>query len=353
MAKQRYGINDAYQGTVGTVIGYEWRGKWCLRARPRMVRNPRTEAQQVNREVFKCVVREDEVYLAAYCPELGEVTMSGSVWRKKGRVDLSLPPCWQDKAVELWLFAVDYRGRASRSVYVGELSSLAAGEESAGGVDVLAARGAEGADNAVAVQEVLEGADGAGRGGLVGGAGRGVEADEVDAAVESPQGLGEACGVGQVVVEAAEHGVLEREAPLAAPVVLSQQGEDLAEGECLLHGHDGQALLRHGVVEADGEVALALLDEALQAGDDAHGGDGDALGAPAQAPVGGEDAADGQDGVEVVHGFAHAHEDNVGELLELGDGEELVEDVARRQRAVESLLPGDAEAAAHLAAHLA
>ena len=58
MAKQRYGINDAYQGTVGTVIGYEWRGKWCLRARPRMVRNPRTEAQQVNREVFKCVVRE-------------------------------------------------------------------------------------------------------------------------------------------------------------------------------------------------------------------------------------------------------------------------------------------------------
>ena len=58
MAKQRYGINDAYQGTVGTVIGYEWRGKWCLRARPRMVRNPWTEAQQVNREVFKCVVRE-------------------------------------------------------------------------------------------------------------------------------------------------------------------------------------------------------------------------------------------------------------------------------------------------------
>ena len=58
MAKQRYGINDAYQGTVGTVIGYEWRGKWCLRARPRIVRNPRTEAQQVNRKVFKCVVRE-------------------------------------------------------------------------------------------------------------------------------------------------------------------------------------------------------------------------------------------------------------------------------------------------------
>lgn len=395
MAKQRYGINDAYRGTVGTVIGYEWRGKWCLRARPRMVRNPQTEKQQSNRELFKRVVQEagrlkgflrtglrasalemhltecnlfvrrnkqwfwldeegilradweqvlvaegplapvadpvvetqhaaslqagsggnvlavsfrpsaegmyadgeDEVYLAAYCPQLGEAAMSGSVWRKKGRVEMALPRCWQDKAVELWLFAVDYRGRASRSVYVGELSTLAAGEESAGGIDVLAARGAEGADDAVAVQVVLEGADGAGRGGLEGGAGRGVETDEVDAAVQATEGLDEARGVGQVVVQAAEHGVLEREAPLAAPVVVAQQGEDLVQGEGLLHGHDGQALLRHGVVEADGKVALALVEEALQAGDDAHGGDGDALGTPAKAPVGGEHTADVQDGV--------------------------------------------------------
>ncbi len=56
MAKQRFGINDAYRGTVGTVIGYEWRGKWCLRARPLRVRNPRTEKQQSNRMVFKQAV---------------------------------------------------------------------------------------------------------------------------------------------------------------------------------------------------------------------------------------------------------------------------------------------------------
>lgn len=56
MAKQRYGINDAYRGTVGTVIGYEWRGRWCLRARPRQVRNPRTAAQQLNRQIFKAAV---------------------------------------------------------------------------------------------------------------------------------------------------------------------------------------------------------------------------------------------------------------------------------------------------------
>ena len=56
MAKQRFGINDAYRGTVGTVIGYEWRGKWCLRSRPLRVRNPRTAKQQGNRLLFKQMV---------------------------------------------------------------------------------------------------------------------------------------------------------------------------------------------------------------------------------------------------------------------------------------------------------
>ena len=60
---------------------------------------------------------------------------------------------------------------------------------------------------------------------------------------------------------------------------------------------------------------ILFVDEALQAGDEAHAGDGDALGAPAQAPGGGEDGADGEHGVEVVHGLAHAHEDDVGDCL--------------------------------------
>ena len=55
MAKQNYGINDGYRGTVGTVIGYQWRGRWCLRARPRRVHNPRTDRQQHNRQLFKAV----------------------------------------------------------------------------------------------------------------------------------------------------------------------------------------------------------------------------------------------------------------------------------------------------------
>lgn len=57
MAKQTFGILDGYRGTVGTVIGYQWRGKWCLRARPRQVANPRTEAQQEHRMLFREMVQ--------------------------------------------------------------------------------------------------------------------------------------------------------------------------------------------------------------------------------------------------------------------------------------------------------
>lgn len=55
MAKQRFGINDGYRGTVGTVIGYQWRGKWCLRSRPRFVHNPRTPKQMAARGLFALV----------------------------------------------------------------------------------------------------------------------------------------------------------------------------------------------------------------------------------------------------------------------------------------------------------
>lgn len=52
MAKQQFGINDGFRGAVGTVIGYQWNGRWCMRSRPRRVHNPRTERQQQNRGLF-------------------------------------------------------------------------------------------------------------------------------------------------------------------------------------------------------------------------------------------------------------------------------------------------------------
>lgn len=60
MAKQDSGILGGYNGKVGTVVGYRWNGKWCMRAYNRYVKNPRTAAQVEHREGFK-----QQVQLAA------------------------------------------------------------------------------------------------------------------------------------------------------------------------------------------------------------------------------------------------------------------------------------------------
>ena len=60
MAKTEYGILDGFVGKVGTVVGYKWNGKACMRAYVRYVKNPRTELQVAHREMFK-----QEVQLAA------------------------------------------------------------------------------------------------------------------------------------------------------------------------------------------------------------------------------------------------------------------------------------------------
>lgn len=57
MGKQHKGIADGFQGTVGPVVGYMWRGKWCLRSRPVYVRDPRTENQLNARAKLAATVR--------------------------------------------------------------------------------------------------------------------------------------------------------------------------------------------------------------------------------------------------------------------------------------------------------
>lgn len=51
MAKISQGIMGAFNGTVGPVVGYEWKGRSCMRGRV-APRNPRTECQQRGRSVF-------------------------------------------------------------------------------------------------------------------------------------------------------------------------------------------------------------------------------------------------------------------------------------------------------------
>ncbi len=60
MAIYGNGIMGPFNGKVGTVVGYMWNGKPCMRAYKRHVANPKTAAQQEHRALFK-----QEVQLAA------------------------------------------------------------------------------------------------------------------------------------------------------------------------------------------------------------------------------------------------------------------------------------------------
>ena len=57
MAKLEQGILGAFSGKVGTVVGYTWRGRACVRAYRRDVAYPNTPMQQAEREWFVSMVR--------------------------------------------------------------------------------------------------------------------------------------------------------------------------------------------------------------------------------------------------------------------------------------------------------
>ena len=210
MAKQQHGINDGCLGSVGTVVGYKWRGKWCLRARPVHVANPRTSRQVAARSLFAECVRlsgcmkqalrwglrerslregmtecnlfyrinrdcftqgdsglevrwaalcvadgpvapvasvettvdaggvatarfaddvhhlggsaDDEVRLYAYCPAMRAGVMAAPPVRAVRAVQLALPVLWAGCEVHFYLWAADYRGRASSSCFAGTVA---------------------------------------------------------------------------------------------------------------------------------------------------------------------------------------------------------------------------------------
>ena len=57
MAKLEQGILGPFRGTVGTVIGYRWRDRWCMRARPSHYNDRRSEAQLRQRGRFKAMIQ--------------------------------------------------------------------------------------------------------------------------------------------------------------------------------------------------------------------------------------------------------------------------------------------------------
>lgn len=73
MAKQIDGYLGGFRGKLGPAVGYVWKGVWCLRSKPGRVRNPRTEAQQAHREMFKQEVQLASRVRQAVNKGLGEV----------------------------------------------------------------------------------------------------------------------------------------------------------------------------------------------------------------------------------------------------------------------------------------
>ena len=58
MAKIQGSYLGVFSGRLGSAIGYMWNGRFCVRSRPAAVKNPRTEAQVLHREMFKYEVQQ-------------------------------------------------------------------------------------------------------------------------------------------------------------------------------------------------------------------------------------------------------------------------------------------------------
>ena len=150
-----------------------------------------------------------------------------------------------------------------------------------------------------------------------------MEADEIHAALQVPEQPDEFLRMFRGVVPAVENGVFKAHAALAAKVVLLEQADDFCFGPSLLYGHHLRPLLREGIVQADGQVALAFIQELLEPGHYADGTQSNAFGAPGQAPGGGEHLYHPFHMIPVVQRLSHSHKHGIGEFSRLLYGEVL------------------------------
>lgn len=130
MAKTGMGGLDGFQGKIGPVVGYRWNGKWCMRGRPRQVRNPRTDKQMDHRSMFK-----QEVQLAAAMRWAVTAGLTDTA-REHGMTSYNLfvninQPCFGFADGEL---VVDY---ASLALSTGPVAPIALGSPTIDEHDVL------------------------------------------------------------------------------------------------------------------------------------------------------------------------------------------------------------------------
>ena len=187
----------------------------------------------------------------------------------------------------------------------------------AGGVYVFAAAAAETGVDAAPLEmlhEVLDGIFvGFGKLGLVDG----IVFDDVDEvggylAVY----LDQLFGIFGAVVEIFEEDVFEGDLVAGLLIEMVEGIDEGLDVVGLVDGHDLVALFIVGGVKREGQLEFYfVIAELMDHFRDARGRDGDAAGAHGQS-VGRGDAFDGFEDVLIVQqGLAHAHEDDIGELL--------------------------------------
>ena len=91
-----------------------------------------------------------------------------------------------------------------------------------------------------------------------------VEADEVHAAFQPFQHPYQSIGMRLGVIESRKHRVLEAHSPLTCEVILLNQVYDILDRPCSLRRHHAQSLRSVWIMEADCQMALALVKVAFE-----------------------------------------------------------------------------------------
>src|SRR5699024_6550142 len=143
------------------------------------------------------------------------------------------------------------------------------GKQAACGLYVFAARSTYGSDDTLARKRIAERFHFAVAGAEIGRAGYLVEPYQVDTALQSVEQPGEFLHMGRRIVHARKHDIHETDTPLAGEIVTAQQLHRIAYRKGPLYGHDFRTLTGKRVVQADGHVHPAFVEQAAQPRNDA------------------------------------------------------------------------------------
>ncbi len=157
------------------------------------------------------------------------------------------------------------------------------------------------------------------------------------------------------IVYAVNHGVLKGDAPSCFPKVPMAGSKQLLHRISPVHRHDFRAGFPVRRMEGDGQRKLkAQLRKALDAGDDAAGGQGDVPHADVQPLRAVHQLQKPQHVVQIVQRLPNPHQNDIGNRQTgvLLSENHLIQQLRGRQASDLSRHGGRAERAAHQAAHL-